>query len=252
MLTTVLHALNWLWLFLSIFLYTPISSAPAMVDVISPPVNGTHLATKCLQLLLEPYGGWKSIRGPHLHDQKDRDFYLENNCKLIFPIRDPRDRVVSYAYKIKKFKPQVKTSIQDLTLDVITQYGMVNYKYLVRIPFYKNMGDFSQYYKLYFPWFEYPQLLIVFFENLVGPRAGGSTEKQINEIKRIAQFIEIDPSEEEIQYVADNLWGNTFSFRDPKIGRWKEVFVDSHRKAFKQTCMAQFLIDFGYETDTLW
>lgn len=241
------------YFFLLYILYTPsLLPGPAMVDIISPPVNGTNLTAKCLQLLLEPYGGWKQIRGPHLHDQKERDFFLQNRCKLIFPIRDPRDRVVSYAYKVKKLKPRVQKSIPDLTFEVITQYGMVNYNYMVRIPFYKKMGDFSEYYKLYFPWFDYPDLLIVFFEDLVGPRAGGSRELQLAAIRSIADFIEINPSEQEIQYVADNLWGDTSSFRDPKIGRWKDVFTDRHKEAFKKTCMAQFLIDFGYEKDTLW
>jgi hypothetical protein len=229
------------------------SSAPAMVDVISPPVNGTNLTCKCLQLLLKPYGGWKQVHGPHLtYSQKENEFYLKNKCKIIFPIRDPRDRVVSYAYKVKKLSSKAKGSIPDLTYDVITQYGMVNYNYLVRIPFYKNMGDFSEYYKMYFPWFDYPDLLFVFFEDLVGPKAGGSAEKQLAAIRTIAQFIGVDASEQEIEYIADNLWGDTASFRDPKIGRWKDVFTDRHKKAFKSTCMAQFLIDFGYETDTLW
>lgn len=244
--------LQHLSLLLNIMYISVILPAPAMVDVISLPVNGTNLTCKCLQLLLQPYGGWKQIRGPHLHDQKDWNFYLQNKCKIIFPIRDPRDRVVSYAYKVKKLSPKARASIADLTFDVITQYGMVNYNYLVRIPFYKKIGDFSEYYKIYFPWFNYPHLLIIFFEDLVGPKAGGSREKQLATIQKIAEFIEIDASENEIEYVADNLWGDTSSFRDSKIGRWKDVFTDRHREAFKKTCMAQFLIDFGYELDTLW
>lgn len=123
---------------------------------------------------------------------------------------------------------------------------------LTKIPFYKNLGDFSEYYKLYYPWFQYPDLLFVYFENLVGPQAGGSQELQLAEIKKIADFLNIQLPPEHIEYVADNLWGGTFSFRDPKIGRWKDIFQPRHKDAFKKTGMGQFLIDFGYEKDLNW
>ena len=167
-------------------------------------------------------------------------------------LRDPRDRVVSYAFKIKKFHPKLKRNISNLMLDTIKHYGITTYTYFSHIPVYKNMGDISEYYDLYMPWFDYPDLLVVYFENLVGPKAGGSKEKQIDEIKRIANFLEVELSEEQVLSVADNIFGNTHSFRDPKIGRWKEFFTEEHKRAFKATKMGQFLLDFGYASDVSW
>ncbi len=225
------------------------------VALISMPVSGTFLTMKCINMLLKPLGGWKQpkIGEPHLIGTPDKiNLLSKNNYKVVFTIRDPRDRIVSYAHKIKKLRPRLKTSIDQLTMDVITKYGTVNYNYLVKIPFYQKMGDFSEYYKLYYPWFDYPDLLFVYFENLVGPKAGGTKEIQLAEIQKIADFLDVQVSPEYIEYIADNLWGGTESFRDPKIGRWKDVFKPKHKAAFKKTGMDTFLINFGYETDLNW
>ena len=176
----------------------------------------------------------------------------KEKLKIIFNMRDPRDRIISYAYKIKKFKPQLKISIKKLSLLVIKYYGLVTYAYLTPTPFYKNLGDFAAYYKLYYPWKNYPDLLTVYFEDLVGPNAGGSLERQIKVIQKISQFLDIQTSDKEAERIAKSLWGGTASFRNPKIGLWKKFFTHEHRRAFKKMGMAQFLIDHGYAQNHAW
>ena len=243
---------------LCLFFQAPLLAyAPTKVGLISIPVNGTHLAHKCLELLLEPFGGWdppkQKMGGQHQEGNKQNiAFFKDRGYKIIFMIRDPRDRVVSYAYKIKKFNPRLNRSIEDLMLATMKEYGRTTYQYISKTRQYKRMGDFSQYYSLYLPWLDYPELLVVYFENLVGPKAGGSLELQLAEIEKIANFLELTVTDEQIMNVADNLFGGTFSFRDPKIGRWKEFFNENHKKAFKATKMGQFLIDFGYAQDLEW
>lgn len=206
-------------------------------------------------MLLKQLGGWKQpkISEPHLIGTPDKIEQLsKNNYKIIFTVRDPRDRAVSYAHKIKKLNPKLRMPIDQLILDIITKYGTVTFNYVSKIPFYKNMSDFSEYYKLYYPWFQYPDLLFVYFEKLIGPKAGGSRALQLAEIQKIVNFLGIQTSPEYIEYVANNLWGGTESFRDPKIGRWKDTFQQRHKDAFKKTGMGQFLIDFGYEKGLNW
>ncbi len=239
------------------FLFFSLTAEPIRVELISIPVSGTHLASKCIDLLLTDKGGWNRIfKGAGACHQaavkKNINKVLKNKYKVIFNIRDPRDRIVSYAFKIKKFRPDLTISIQDLALKVITHYGKLTYDYLTHTLQYKNMGDFSEYYALYLPWLDYPDLLVIYFENLVGPKAGGSKSKQVQEIKKIADFLNISVSEERINEIADNLYGGTVSFRNPKIGLWRDYFTHQHKVAFKNTSMKQFLIDFGYEVDDKW
>ncbi len=229
--------------------------------IISLPVTGTHLLEKTISMILEPHGGWDNPGLSTFHamgTQKEIEKSLKARHKIIFNMRDPRDRIISYAFKLKSYKPQLckdiqHDSIETLSLDVMRHYGAMTYKYLTpRAHYYKDMGDFSEYYRAYFPWFKYPQLLIVYFENLVGPQAGGSTERQINEIKRIATFLEAPVSDEEAAKIAENIYGDTASFRNPQIGIWKKYFGRKHKRAFKSTIMAKFLINFGYAENNKW
>jgi len=248
--------------FLLFTIFSSFAYSPVRVGLISLPVSGTNLADKAIKLILEPLGGWDRAipgateaykgRAHQIGSHENIQYALKNKVKIIFNVRDPRDRVVSYAYKIKKFHPHLKQSIENLSLEVIRNYGIVTYNYLTNIPFYRNMGDFSEYYQMYFPWLDYPDLLIVYFENLVGPKGNGTKEKQVSELQKIAQFLGVSLSIEQLEEIADQLYGGTPSFRSPQIGFWKDYFTKEHKKAFKRTVMKQFLIDFGYENDDIW
>ncbi len=243
-----------------LLLFTVYAHAHIPFRIISLPVTGTHLLEKTISMILEPHEGWDNPGLATFHamaTRKNIEKSLQAKHKIIFNMRDPRDRIVSYAFKLKNYNPQLSKDIQhksikELSWHVITRYGEMTSTYLWSKAPCKNMKNFSEYYRAYIPWLEYPEVLIVYFENLVGPQAGGSTEKQIIEIKKIAKFLEVPVSDHEAATIAANIYGDTASFRKPQIGIWKEYFGKKHRKAFKSTIMAKFLIDFGYAEDNDW
>ena len=243
-----------------LLLFTVYAHAHIPFRVISLPATGTHLLEKTISLILEPHGGWNNPGLFTFHamgTQRNMQMSLNAQHKIIFNMRDPRDRMISYAFKLKSYNPALNMNIQDksineLTWDIMTRYGEMTSQYMWPKAPCKNMKDFSEYYCAYLPWFEYPQLLVVYFENLVGPQAGGSTEKQIIEIKKIAKFLEVPVSDQEAATIAANIYGDTASFRKPQIGIWKEYFDTNHKNAFKSPIMAKFLIYFGYAEDNDW
>lgn len=69
-----------------------------------------------------------------------------------------------------------------------------------------------------------PHALVVRFENLVGPKGSGSEILQKNEVKRIANYLELTVSDEEIEEVCQKLFGGTKTFKKGQIGTWKSKF----------------------------
>ena len=98
-----------------------------------------------------------------------------------------------------------------------------------------------------------PNFYVVHFENLIGPLGGGTREKQIKEIKNIGLHLGVVLSEERIQYVIDNLYGETRTFKQGQAQAWRKYFTPEVTKAFKEVPGAcRLLIDLGYEKNANW
>ncbi len=95
--------------------------------------------------------------------------------------------------------------------------------------------------------------MLVKFENLIGPKGGGSYEQQLKTIMKISQHLGIPLSLQKIQTVIADLFGGTWTFREGQIGGWKKYFTPEIKKAFKQDPrLIQLLIDLGYENGSNW
>ena len=92
-------------------------------------------------------------------------------------------------------------------------------------------------------------IYLVRFENLVGPKGGGSKQKQIHELRSLAQFLEYE--EKKFEKIADRLWGNSPTFSIGKIGRWREEMNPFHIKMYKSIYQDE-LIYLKYETSREW
>ena len=109
----------------------------------------------------------------------------------------------------------------------------------------------DEFYRYFIPWKECDSFCTIRFEDLVGPRGGGSLECQLKEIKKIANHLRLDVDDQVIEKVADQLFGGTETFRKGQIGSWKDHFELRHKEAFKKIA-GQLLIDLGYEKDFNW
>lgn len=116
---------------------------------------------------------------------------------------------------------------------------------------YHNAVSLDNMYAPVFQWERYPQVLMVYFENLVGEKGGGSREMQLDEIRRIAEHLEVELSPERLEEIADNLFGGTSTFMSGQIGTWRQYFGPEHVDLIKKSC-GNTLIRLGYERDKDW
>ncbi len=86
------------------------------------------------------------------------------------------------------------------------------------------------------------------FEDLVGPRGGGSLEKQIESIGGLLEFLEIDVDPEVIAEKSFDKRSETF--HKGQIGSYKEVFTEEHVLLFDQL-HGDILRDFGYSSENV-
>lgn len=244
-------------------------SHPRKIVLITIPKSGTHLLQKAVHLItgqpvemisfadvhalgrkeieLDPSDG--IIGWQHLFPQLDCIKDDKEHFIKIINIRDPRDILVSQidwhltmgmwaswtppGY-IQKF---AKLSQDDQLSEVIK--------------FPSEWYSVKRFTKKALEWMKEPDVFVCRFEELVGPQGGGSREKQEKVIRDLATHLGYSIEQEDISYIAENIFGDSYSFRTGQIGRWPEFFKPKHIQQFKKT-MGNMLIKLGYETHSNW
>lgn len=243
-----------------VFSQTKTITYPPLI-LISIPKCGTHLMGKLLGILTDQTHrtpGINVITGSeqvveatlklhkqgkfsHIHfnfSPKGIRLYKEFGIKPFFIYRDPRDQIIAWILSENR---DSRLSIEDRIFDAINPDKEYFWGYYGINNLYTNIT----------PWATAPSVCAVKFEDLVGPAGGGSTEKQYAAIQRAAQHLGITPSSAVIALIATELFGKSTTFREGKIGAWKQHFTQEHKDFFKKHA-GQILIDLGYETDFNW
>lgn len=66
-------------------------------------------------------------------------------------------------------------------------------------------------------WKIHTNILFVCYEDLVGKEGGGSSEAQNNTIKKILNYLEIEPTNILIKKITKNSYGNSLTFKKGRI-----------------------------------
>jgi len=221
--------------------------------IISMPASGSHQLIKCVSLLYHgkyptPEEWQYRFRITHhlSYSEERMEEFAQKRYKILLNVRDPRDRLISYARVYQNTKDK-RASIGNIALKLIREtdgfYFPLTRKYVPLAGRHMNLLD---QYNYYIPWLNYPDILVIKFENLIGPKGGGSLSLQQEEIKKIAAFLDIPLSEEKLAFVTSNLWGGTMSFRNPQVGQWKKYFTDKHNQALSDIGMKKVGEILGY------
>jgi len=271
-------------IFLNLFVVFYSSCLGQNIHINSIPKCGTHLLGKCLNILTSkkhktPGISWNNVSMmgnnivilnrqsmfSHTHSPYTNDFVhiiKKSNIVCFFIYRDPRDHVVSWVYYAN-----MRPIDSAITAMILSNSQVSGWPYVPAKP------NINTIFRSYVPWIEEMNVCTVKYENLIGPRGGGNRDAQLKEIEKIAHYLGITLDnfqkksialqlddfilEEEPCYkmtagfVADNLFGNTSTFRTGKIGSWKSHFKEHHKKLFKDIA-GQLLVDLGYEKDLNW
>ena len=239
--------------------------------LISIPKCGTHLLRKLIENISKKEGKYSS---PYNYTYDWQDYFTiihepvhakttnfcRNNVKVIFIYRDPRDQIVSAAYHLKQGYGWGKnlSMSQFITSLINSSFGWWRKaRWWDKVGFPSGQGSICDFYNIMLKWTEFDFVYPTTFEKLVGPSGGGDREVQLEEIKNIATFSGYLLNDEEIEHIADSLWGKdgaTFggaTFRLGQIGSWKKEFSLEQKNLFKKIA-GQLLIDLGYEKDLNW
>lgn len=186
---------------------------------------------------------------------KYKDFFKECTSKNFLMVRDPRAQIISLAAVTLKNPEQRDTpALIDTILDLLDG-GRRATPFMPRHHGSDLMWSMGivKFYQKFLRWAEEPNFFVVHFENLVGPEGGGTEEAQINEIKAIGAHLGYEVTEEKLQNVMNNLYGESRTFKKGQADAWKKYFTPEVVAAFKAVPGAcQLLIDLGYEKDENW
>ncbi len=114
------------------------------------------------------------------------------------------------------------------------------------------LWDINTRYSSFMPWLNQEINFTVRFEDLIGPKGGGDSHTQISTLTGVADHLGLKLSSKKILQVADRLYNpKSLTFRKGRIGGWKAMFNDEHKKVFKKLA-GELLIELGYEKDMDW
>lgn len=236
--------------------------------LISIPKSGTHLVAKLLTMMThrDPYGLFniKSVSNLKYHQFEETVKLCKNNMQFalqhsghyenfffrfaklhpeyltILQVRDLRDLIVSYVYH--------KNEEIELALGSKATFSE-KLTYVMDSPFSETL---KYNIKKAIQWMSKPNVFITRFEDLVGPKGGGSTKKQERTITILANQLGISLKPEIISNIASDLFGNekgphvSGNFREGQIGSWKKHFESSHIEIFNQK-WKHYQIALGYK-----
>jgi hypothetical protein len=103
-------------------------------------------------------------------------------------------------------------------------------------------------------WIKDPDTVVCRFEDLVGKKGGGSVEAQRQQIVEIANHLNIDLSNQQLDWIVDNLFGVQTgpqipsTFREGKVGSWRQYFSEEHKEAFREH-FEELQLQLGYSLD---
>ncbi len=255
--------------------------------LITVPKSGSHMVIKALHLMTGAISIWHT-RFPSfyyipseegflythfcLSPQLERDYAELPKLKKIINIRDLRDVAVSIVNQIKKTpwpgmsKEQREEFLamsydEQLLFAIRFDYDVQEVASIAPNSLQVSLSKIAEQACRYA---KNPDHLVCRYENLVGTMGGGTEEAQVEEVRKIASYLEIPLSDAKVYEIASQLYGdavnpfgkegfNNFqsTFHQGQIGSWKKNFKEIHKSAFKEK-LGQALIDLGYETDFVW
>lgn len=249
------------------FLFLNLVAEETPFIVFSPPKCGTHLAGLAIEKLtgktavyaltelgandeevihfVESVTANHSFVVAHNFTRAQLKALIQRNYKVIFTLRDLRDHLISVFdwlgegqwpwMRVSKIQ-NPKSRMEELITGEV--FGWTAPTVILSRLF--RLGAFPK-----------RHYQIVRFEALVGPQGQGDKSIQIRELTELSLFLGVYLSEEQIEEISGQLFGNSTTFRFGQIGRWKSVLTPYHIRLFKEK-HGMTLIDLGYEQSLNW
>jgi hypothetical protein len=227
------------------------------IYILTMPKGGTNLLVKALRLLTDQeysLGGTQKINHlnvtfDHLWPQYQSNINEPSSLKIIF-FRDPRDMIISQMFWIEQVNNWASGLLPQEEVDEFQQLSTdEKIHYLINLPDINCGANYFAH--LIATNLANPSVIAFRFEDMVGALGGGSDSKQAESIRILAHLLGYTLSPSSVTKLCAQLFGNTPTFREGKIGSWKTYFTEEHKRSFKEK-MGEELILLGYEENEAW
>lgn len=160
-------------------------------------------------------------------------------CRNLVCIRDPRDIALSWAMFLKS---NTRHPLHARLMATYPDFDDLLQVVITGAPSGQNGGpngpelpSLSNHLDRYLGWLDEPDSCVVRYEDLIGPRGGGSEDAQLAAVERILQFIGAAKAEQAA--VADSVYSTTSAtFRRGQIGSWRAEMPARHQALIQERC----------------
>ncbi len=166
----------------------------------------------------------------------------EQGMRTVCILRDPRDVAVSQMHYIKRLKKHpVHAGFAALPTDRERLMFAIRGGELGG----RRMLSLDERYRRFSGWASEEGAVVVRFEDLVGPRGGGSEEAQRRAVGMVAAHLGVEADEATLARVGEGIFGAGQTFRKGMIGGWREEFSAEHERAAEEVA-GPLLAELGY------
>jgi hypothetical protein len=166
--------------------------------------------------------------------------------RVVCILRDPRDVAVSQMHHIKQRKQHFA---HEAFLKLPSDHERLLHSIRGGELGGRRLQSLDERYRQFLGWQDDDNAMVVKFEDLVGPRGGGSAEAQQLAVAGVASHLGVE--EATMGVVEENLFGVGRTFRKGQIGGWREVFSAEHERAAREIA-GPLLVKLGYEAEPEW
>jgi len=184
--------------------------------------------------------------------------FIQVGLKWIFVIRDPRDALISLAFYMEdKTSEGNRRDFMDINSSVYNQLSFDD-KITALMTGSCCTNYLATYYEGFYGWTETKNGLVVKFEDLIGPNGGGTKERQLNTLRKISTYLNMNLSDAELlaaseycYHIAPTSPQNSKVYKKAQMGSWKKFLSEPNKLLFKKL-YAKKLILLGYEEGINW
>ena len=169
--------------------------------------------------------------------------FQEGGLKTVCILRDPRDVAVSQMHYLKQLKNHFAHE-EYMALPSDRERLLVSIRGAELGG--RKLQSLAERYGRFLRWERDGGAVMVKFEDLVGPKGGGSEEAQQLAVERVATHLGLPVNERVVGLVGENLFGSGRTFRKGQIGGWREEFEKEHERAVEEVA-GPLLVEMGYE-----
>jgi hypothetical protein len=174
--------------------------------------------------------------------------FAGEQMRAVCILRDPRDVAVSQMHYIKQRKEHFA---HEAFLQLPSDHERLLHSIRGGELGGRRLQSLDERYRQFLGWQDDDNAMMVKFEDLVGPKGGGSAETQRRTVERVARYVGLEPDERMMRTVEENIFGVSNTFRKGQIGGWREEFSEEHARAAREIA-GPLLVKLGYEADPEW